>query len=397
MCPSESLREALRRYGVGSRSRTTDSGGAGGDGVEVVRARYGLDHRYGRWALGEALEAVARGPHLHGLGPGVARGGRDDLGAGRTVWLDTETTGLAGGTGTYAFLVGLAYVEGDALVVEQLLLRRLSAEGRLLAELRDRLAPGAHLVTFNGLRFDWPILEARFILSRQDPPFPAHTDLVRPARWLWHRVLGTHRLAALESEVLAAPRGEDVPGWQIPSLYVQYLRTDDRAALDPVLRHNRSDLLAMVALHGQVVCALRDPETSGTVLDWEGAGVLLARLGEHARAAACFERALAEAHDPRVRWRTLRRLTRQYQRVGETDRCRWRWEDEALRWTAADRYRVQVLEEVAKLRERAGDLAGAQQAASAALRLCRSLQVPELVSVTDRLHRRVVRLGERHR
>jgi len=403
MCPPDvsPLRDKLRRLGVagpsGALPRGPGAGRAGREGVEVVRARYGLDHRYGRWSLGEALDLVAKGPELHRLGPDGG-GGRveDRRPPPRTVWLDTETTGLAGGTGTYAFLVGVAYLEDGAVVVEQFLLRRLSAEGVLLDAVRERLGEEVHLVTYNGLRFDWPILEARFVLARREPPATVHTDLIRPARRLWHRVLGTHRLSVLEAEVLEASRGEDVPGWQIPGLYLHYLHSDDRGVLDPVLRHNRADLLALVALHGQVVHALRDPDGAGTHLDWEGAGVLLARLGEHRRAAACFERALRETWEPRARWRTLRRLAGQERLLGEVARCRHRWEEEALLWTSPDRYRVQVLEELARIREAGGDLAGARDAASAALEVALSVsRAPggeALAPVARRLDRRLRRL-----
>ncbi|HEV2357742.1 MAG TPA: ribonuclease H-like domain-containing protein, partial [bacterium] len=308
------------------------------------------------------------------------------------VWLDTETTGLAAGTGTYAFLIGLAYLDGEALVTEQFLLRRLRSEARLLAAVAERLAGRPHLVTFNGQRFDWPILESRFILSRQQPAVPAvHTDLITPARRLWHRVLGTHRLSTLEAEVIGAPRDGDVPGWLIPGIYVEYLRSGDRASLDPVVAHNRADLLAMVALHGEVVRTLRDPERSRVPFDWEGAGVLLVRRGEHPRAAACLERAVDAAADPADRWRALQRLARAYRLLGDETRRHARWEAEAAAWPAPDRYRMHVLEEAGKARARAGDRTGARRAAAEALALAGRLG---LSGPMERLRRRVARLGD---
>jgi len=353
-----------------------------GNGVEVVRARYGSDHRHGRCILGEVLEAVG--------------GWSDGIDVGRTIWLDTETTGLAGGTGTYAFLVGLAYLEGPALVTEQFLLRRLSAERHLLASLQDRLRRANHLVTFNGRRFDWPILEARFILARQRPaPVEDHTDLIHHARWLWHRVLGTHRLSTLEAEVLDAPRPDDVPGWQIPGMYVEYLRSADRAILDPILTHNRADLLAMVVLHGEVARILRDPRTAGVPLDWEGAGVLLARRGSHHGALDCFEQAAEQTSEPRTRWRILRRLTRQHRMLDDGERARARWEEEAAAWRHPDRFRAHVLEEVAKGRARRGDSEGARRAAEEALALVISLGHAALAAPGQDLSRLAERLRQR--
>ena len=383
----DSLRERLRRYGGGiaparrSAAPPAQRGPApssGGDGVEVVRARYAFGHRHGAVEIGASVGWVAA-EHA-----GAAAG---------MVWLDTETTGLAGGTGTYAFLVGLAYLDGETLVTEQFLLRRLRSEAHLLGAVSERLAGRPHLVTFNGRRFDWPILESRFILARQRPAAPdVHTDLITPARRLWHRVLGTYRLSTLEAEVIGAPRHNDVPGWLIPTIYVEYLRSGDRAALDPVIAHNRADLLAMIALHGEVIRTLRDLERSRVRFDWEGAGMLLGRRGEHERAVRCFDRAVDEAAAPRDRWRALRRLSRAYRLTGaETARCR-RLEAEVASWQAADLYRVHVLEEVAKTRTRAGDLAAARGAAGEALEIASRLG---LAGPVTRLTKRLVRLETR--
>ena len=377
----EDLRERLRRYGAGGaparvEARPKPAPASGPDGVEVVRARYGLAHRHGAVELGSSLEWVAA--DHNGATAGM-------------VWLDTETTGLAGGTGTYAFLVGLAYLDGGALVTEQFLLRRLRSEAHLLAAVAERLAGRPHLVTFNGQRFDWPILESRFILARQRPAAPEiHTDLITPARRLWHRVLGTHRLSMLEAEVIGAPRHDDVPGWLIPGIYVDYLRSGNRMALNPVLAHNRADLLAMVVLHGEVIRTLRDPHGSIARFDWEGCGVLLVRRGEHGRAVGCFERAVEGTDDPGDRRRALRCLCRAYRLTGaEAARCA-RLEAEAASWRSADSYRAHVLEEVSKIRRRAGDRAGAKRTAHEALRLAADLG---LGTAAARLTQRLARLG----
>ncbi|HYM91561.1 MAG TPA: ribonuclease H-like domain-containing protein, partial [bacterium] len=296
--PDPALRDRLRRLGAagmgGTRLRPPSPAPSPGttrgvgEGIEVIRARFGLGHRHGHRALGECVDALT--DHEAGADPS------------HTLWLDTETTGLAGGTGTHVFLVGLGSVQGAAFVIEQFLLRRLSAEGQFLSLLQARLA-GAHVVTFNGQRFDWPLLEARWILTRLRPAaIELHTDLIHPARRLWHRVLGTHRLSAIEAAVLGAPRPDDIPGWMIPQVYVHYLRTADRTALESILAHNRADLLALLGLHAQVARVLRDPRIAGPI-DWEGAGVLLARRGDHGQAALCFERALQEPLEAGDQWR----------------------------------------------------------------------------------------------
>jgi len=347
-----------------------------GDGVEVIRARFALTHRHGRSALGECAALLTE--------------------PSGTLWLDTETTGLAGGTGTYVFLVGLGSFHGATFAIEQFLLRRLSAEGRFLSLIQESLARARHVVTFNGQRFDLPLLEARFILTRLRPiSIDLHTDLIHPARRLWHRVLGTHRLSMLEAEILGASRGDDIPGWMIPQVYVQYLRSADRTALEPILSHNRADLLALLGLHAHVARVLRDPDEAGGPIDWEGAGVLLARGGHPQQAAMCFERALSGPLDARDRWRVLRRCVRQYRVIGKDGRSRALWEEAARTCPGAGRFRALILVEVAKVRERDGDLAGARAAAEEALRVT-SLDLggagPHASLFLDRLRRRVERL-----
>ena len=122
------------------------------------------------------------------------------------LFLDTETTGLAGGTGTYAFLVGIAWWDAGGLQVEQFFMRDLDEEHSLLLELSERMAKRPVLVTFNGKSFDWPLLETRYRMTRAIPSFTpkVHLDLLHPARQLWRLRLGSVRLKDLERHVLAA-------------------------------------------------------------------------------------------------------------------------------------------------------------------------------------------------
>ncbi len=124
------------------------------------------------------------------------------------LFLDTETTGLAGGTGTYAFLIGLAWWDAGGLQVEQFFMRDFAEEHSLLQELSQRVAERPVLVTFNGKSFDWPLLENRFTMTRSIavPKLAAHLDLLHPARALWKLRLGSVRLVELERHVLDAPR-----------------------------------------------------------------------------------------------------------------------------------------------------------------------------------------------
>src|SRR6267154_964413 len=150
---------------------------------------------------------------------------------GRWLFLDTETTGLAGGTGTYAFLIGLAWWDAGGLQVEQLFMRDFAEEHSLLEELSQRVAERPVLITFNGKSFDWPLLENRFTMTRaiKVPQLAAHLDLLHPARALWKLRLGSVRLVELERHVLDAARlgwhrEEDVSSALIPQFYFDYLR-----------------------------------------------------------------------------------------------------------------------------------------------------------------------------
>ena len=147
------------------------------------------------------------------------------------LFLDTETTGLAGGTGTYAFLIGLGWWDAGGLQVEQLFMRDFAEEHSVLSELAARMAERPVLVTFNGKTFDWPLLESRFTMTRciPVPKIAAHLDLLHPARALWKLRLGSVRLVELERHILDPARlgwhrEDDVISSLIPQYYFDYLR-----------------------------------------------------------------------------------------------------------------------------------------------------------------------------
>src|SRR5215472_11462019 len=175
------------------------------------------------------------------------------------LFLDTETTGLAGGTGTYAFLIGLAWWDAGGLQVEQFLMRDFTEEYSLLQELAERVKERPVLLTFNGKSFDWPLLENRFAMTRSiaTPKLAAHLDLLHPARALWKLRLGSVRLAELERRVLDTTRlgwhrSEDVDSGLIPEHYFNYLRGGPVAPLAGVERHNQMDLRGLAALFGKI-------------------------------------------------------------------------------------------------------------------------------------------------
>jgi len=237
----------------------------------------------------------------------------------RIAWLDTETTGLAGGTGTYVFLVGIAAIEDGEFVVTHYFLRDLGGENEMLQAVADGLRHYDALVTFNGTRFDLPLLQTRFLLSRLRYDFDGchHLDLMTLVRRLWYRRLGGYSLALLEQMILKVDRVVDVPGWMIPSLYVQYLQTGDQEVVEPVFAHNAADLLSLLSLHGLAGEMLTRPQQIGIAVDWSGLGFLLDARGDAAGAAECYRTALLDEREPAARRRTVTALARHYRRSGQ--------------------------------------------------------------------------------
>ena len=251
----------------------------------VVRREFPLSHRHGRQPLAAVLDAPLE------LLSVLARMETPLADPRRLLFLDAETTGLAGGTGTYAFLVGAAWLEDDRLVLTQHFMRDFDDEPALLAALRPLLERASGLVTFNGATFDLPLLETRFLMTRLRWPILPHLDLLRPARRVWTSYLADCRLATLEREVVGVAREDDIAGGLIPALYFDFLRSRRAAPLGRVLAHNRDDILTLVALLGWFGKAL----TSRADLS---AGELggLGRLWEPVdveRALECYRDALA--------------------------------------------------------------------------------------------------------
>jgi uncharacterized protein YprB with RNaseH-like and TPR domain len=359
----------------------------GQGGVVVVRREYALSHRHGGGPLADALDAPLA------LLAQLARVDGEVGGAEGLLFLDTETTGLAGGTGTYAFLVGVAAVEGARVVVSQFFMRDFDDEPALLAALEPLLARASAVVTFNGAGFDLPLLETRFVLARRRwPAALPHLDLLRPARRVWTGWLSDCRLATLERTVLGHAREDDVPGAFIPLIYFDYLRSRRAAPLRRVFEHNRADVLALVALVGWFGRALAE---GADVRPGELAG--LGRLWEPVdleRALACYRAALAGGlPEPVARWARLR--------------LAW-WEKRAARWDAAcalweaarehDVFDPRPWEELAKFHEhRARDLAAARAVVADALGLARAANAAPRVleALTYRLRRIERRLTAR--
>lgn len=214
--------------------------------------------------------------------------------ASRMLLVDTETTGLHGGSGTLPFVIGLAWFEGDSLLVRQLFVPRPGQERPLLTRLAERLHASTLLVTFNGKCFDWPLLRTRFLMNRVElpPPLP-HLDLLHCARRVFKRRLGATRLQDLEQQVLGFHRHDDIAGSEIPAVYFDWLRSGRSAAIERVLEHNAQDLISMAAVLAELCRRFDAPGDDDEAEDCLGLARVAHRCGDEARASA-FARAAAE-------------------------------------------------------------------------------------------------------
>lgn len=213
----------------------------------------------------------------------------------RPVFFDLETTGLSGGAGTIAFLVGCGFFDEGVFRTRQYFLTSFAAERALLEAVSEFLTSADCLVTYNGKTFDVPVMETRWLYQRMTPTLPeSHLDMLHPARRLWRR-LGEEesdrscRLTALERVLLGVWRQGDVSGWEIPARYFAYVREGNVAALEPVLLHNRYDLLSLAGLTARALRLVRDGTAAlADPSEW----LAVARIYEHAgllaRAEACY-------------------------------------------------------------------------------------------------------------
>ncbi len=304
------------------------------------RTVYEASYQYGRSRLGDFV----------GLSPSLAAAlaRKAELAAVRPdglTFLDLETTGLAGGTGTYAFLLGIATFEPSRdpagrpaswrLVVEQGMMRAFAEERALLWWAEQRLAGCEGLVTFNGASFDVPLLETRFLMHRMRVALDRlpHLDLLPVARRLWKPVLQSCALQHLERHVLGVGRDEDVESFLIPAIFHQYLRDGDGRYLRRVFSHNRADLLALVALAvraGQVVEG-GDPTPGGatdglTAAELAALGRVYEQLGRVDTAERAYRLALAGSLPRDLRSRTMLALAALLKRTGRYEAAAEVWQ-----------------------------------------------------------------------
>jgi len=296
----------------------------------VVDRSYAPGHRHGWMSVADGLPpsdgfwprlsllANAAGSACPQRG-GTARSGRVE---GNLLFLDLETTGIAGGAGTYAFLVGFAWFENGRFRVRQLVLTSFVSERALLESVVDIARHAGAVVTYNGKSFDLPLVDTRFTLHRMETPFRAmaHIDMLHPARRLWRGYDGSGsgadldgagrdscRLSVLEQVLCGHVREGDVAGFEIPARYFRFVRTGDARPLEAVLEHNRLDLLSLALVTARAAQLLDEgaPATR-TAREALGLGRLFERGGLTTDAWRCLNRAIELEADAVTRAEALR-------------------------------------------------------------------------------------------
>ncbi len=377
---------------------------------------YSLEHRHGQIAL------FSSGP-LHNLAHWAGDERLHDLPIEKFAFLDTETSGLAGGTGTYAFLVGIgrfsttddeaekrmgadSTTDGETgttgepqngFLLRQFFMRDPSEEAALLEAMIDFLAPCEALVTFNGKAFDAPLLATRYALHSIPAPFKGfpHVDLLPLARRLWRDRLPSRALKYLEEHVMGAPRSlEEVPGYEIPYLYFDYLRTADARPLKGIFYHNAMDIVAMTALFSHTASMLADPHSADLEhgLDVAALAKLFEDLGKWDDAACLYERGLQIGLPEAGFAETLRRYSALQRRRGDMESAVKLWEQ------AAGEGHVYAHVELSKHHEhRKRDLSEAFRWARSALELAQAPSLPPSIRKywTEEISHRLARLEKK--
>jgi uncharacterized protein YprB with RNaseH-like and TPR domain len=271
----------------------------------VIDRRYESDRFHGTRRVGEC--DVADGDTLKLLDPGLPP--PDGTGE-RMLFVDLETTGLSGGAGTVAFLVGCGWFDMGAFQVRQFLLTSYAHERALLCAVAECFGATSLLVTYNGKTFDVPVMETRWLFHRMPLPLESvrHFDMLHPARRLWRGRDDTAkdaagdggcRLGTLERVLCGVRRVGDIPGMDIPARYFRFLRSGDALPLEPVLEHNRLDLISLAAVCAHAVqLAEEGIARCRDAAETLALGKVYERAGCLARAVSCYEHAAADASAP---------------------------------------------------------------------------------------------------
>jgi uncharacterized protein YprB with RNaseH-like and TPR domain len=349
----------------------------------IARQAFPFGRPYGKLRIGDI--SVADLSPLNLLFPQAALPAPE-----RLVYLDTETTGLAGGTGTCAFLIGIGTLEGTQFVVRQFFLRDYPEEKAMLHALSEILDSFEGLVTYNGKTFDVPLLETRYALARLKSPFTRllHLDALHPSRRLWKLRLESCKLTDLESAVLGIEREGDVAGSEIPGIYFDYLRSGDARGLQPVFYHNALDIMTLAAVTVELARAMGDATTLDSPVDLFSLSRMFEFAGSREQSVETCQRALSGGLPEESEARALHQLALQYKRQRQHELAVETWLELTRR---ASPLALEAFEELAiHYEHHQRDPRGAMEFTLAALERLRVLSSP--LSHAERFTHRLERL-----
>ena len=302
-----------------------------GEPIQLFENVYGLNTKYGKTPLALGLEI--QGDVLSFLG---RNGEFENLDLSSALFLDLETTGLAGGTGTIPFLVGMGFYADGRFNVVQYFLSDPAAEEQMVSDL-DRVFTERDfrsVVTYNGKAFDMPLLETRFVLNRRPLRLTSlpHLDFLFAARSLWKHKYESCRLFHLAREIVQADRSEDIPGAEIPPRYFEYLRSGNFSLIEPIIYHNQEDILSLLGLviSGAMLLSKKGEEffdEALDALDLFGLGKIYENAGEVEKSVQFFERALQGELSEAVALKAKRRLSAHFKKNQLWDKAIPMWRE----------------------------------------------------------------------
>lgn len=288
-----------------------------------IKSSYRPAYRHGKYCLDEFARVDLKSMDVFCRGEGFP-----DIRPEEILFLDLETTGLSQGTGTYAFLVGMGYFREGKYHIHQLFLRNFQEEPAFLFHTLRTLEPFRFLVTFNGKRFDIPLLETRFTLFSMDSCLRERVewDLLYPSRRLWKERLEDCRLETLEKMRLDVAREDrDIRGDQIPEIYYRYVHEGDARDLDRIVYHNAMDVLSLTSLVIHLDKSLKEKDPSHVNL--LSMGRYFERKGKQEMGRKCYEIASGRGYTQRERNTALFRLALQKKREGEIEAAVSMWKE----------------------------------------------------------------------
>lgn len=287
----------------------------------VVEKNYPLSHIHGSTELRSVLDIPG---HLTRI---IAKDDAyKDFDFSNALFIDTETTGLAGGTGTLAFLTGIGFFDKNNFKVIQYFIRDYDEEAAALYSLNALLKNFKNIISFNGRCYDVPLLTTRYLLNRMENPLEdiLHLDLLLSARRFYRERLESVSLSSLETNLLFIKRRGDIRGWEIPSVYFQFLNDRNPLPLKPVFYHNCMDILSMVAITDKIAKSLDDPINSESCQnqDYYCIGRVFEDMGMIEESIRCYNEAVKV---PEIKEKSYLQLSLLYKRLGNWHKAEELW------------------------------------------------------------------------